>query len=199
MTDQTFEDKVQKIASEMREAMRRDDPYYSDGEFLSDMSGYVRDLEKICARARPLPTLADMTDDERASCRWMQADIKPWGRAVIIDPDRNSGRAALIDRDDGLTYWDYYRVTPRPDLPCLEWPDDTPTGPDTLAVGTVIESADDPRIAALPVGTILLDRNEEATTQRYWGWSGAGYAPEEEGGAEFGPWTVLHIPKEEIS
>ena len=48
MTDQTIPaDKVREIATAMRAAMRRDEHTYSDAEFLSDMSDYIRDLEAL--------------------------------------------------------------------------------------------------------------------------------------------------------
>lgn len=75
--------------------------------------------------------------------------------------------------------------------------DDTPTAPNDVAVGTVIESADDPRIAALPVGSVLLDCDDDPVTKRDKVWMGDGYTPIPSEGAEFGPWTVLHIPKED--
>ena len=143
----------------------------------------------------PRPTLADMTDEERADCKWMQCNAGPYGRRGLIVKVKDWS-VHVADKETGVhSYYSPDLVTARPDLPRMKW-DGTPTAPDHLAVGTVIESADDPRLAALPDGSILLDSNEEATTKRYWGWSGAGYAPEEDGGAEFGPWTVLHIPKE---
>ena len=130
MTDQMIPaDKVRKIASAMRAAMRRDDSMYHEGEFLSDMSDYIRDLDKLCARARPR----------------------------------------------------------------LEWPDGTTTWPDHLAVGTVIESADDPRLAALPDGSVLSDCDGDNVAKRAEAWAGIGYIPIASERDEFGPWTVRRI------
>lgn len=75
--------------------------------------------------------------------------------------------------------------------------DDTPTAPNDVAVGTVIESADDPRIAALPDGSILLDRDDDSVTKRDGAWSGPGFSPLVYERDRFAPWTVLHIPKED--
>lgn len=69
------------------------------------------------------PTLADMTLDEQDECAGMQADLAQGDRVVILDgtPDHD-GFVHVLER--GL---DVYRpspedVTPRPDLPRLEWP-----------------------------------------------------------------------------
>lgn len=215
----------------------------------------------------PRPTLADMTLDEQDECTGMQADLAQGDRVVILDgtPDA-AGLVQVLEKS-----LDVYRaypaeVTPRPDLPRLEWtgnqkPASAPALPDgfrladhkdhgrvmvttptpniegsiyyvlpvgrnlmgfdwrscdpdmltyldqeddtsdavpesTLSVGTVIESADDPRLAALPLGIILLDREGDPTTKRRGVWTGPGYPPIPSEDGTFGPWTVLHIPKE---
>ena len=124
MTDQNaLADKVQKIAAEMRAAMRRDENTYRDAEFLDDLSGYIRDLDKLCARARPLPTLADMTPQERAACQWAQADVEDRSlRYVIANPHDAEGDAALVAPYGEIEWFSPDRVTPRPDLPRMAWP-----------------------------------------------------------------------------
>lgn len=136
MTDQNMPaEKVEKIAAAMRAAMRRDDPYYSDGAFLEDMSGYIRDLENLLPNP-PLPTLADMSPEERAACQWMQADVTSRsGHYVVATPhDDGDDAAVLIDPDGEVDWVALEYVTPRPDLPRLEWsdkkPDPAPTLPD---------------------------------------------------------------------
>ena len=131
MTDQTMPaDKVGKIAAAMRAAMRRDDPYYSDGEFLEDMSGYIRDLENLLPDP-PLPTLADMTPEERAACQWMQADVASRsGHYVVATPhDDGDDAAVLIDPYGEVDWVSLEYVTPRPDLPRLEWSDNKKPAP----------------------------------------------------------------------
>ena len=148
--------------------------------------------------APPLPTLADMTEEERAACQWMQADVADHNtRYVIANPHDRHGEATLI-APDGQIEWilpDY--VTPRPDLPRMEWPagDQEAEDANTVKVGDVIESAADPRLAALPTGSALLDCDGEAVAKRGEVWVGDGYIPISEEGGEFGPWTVLHISK----
>lgn len=74
MTDQSaFADKVRKIATAMRAAMRRVEDDYPDGEFLMDMSDYIRDLETLLS-APPPPT--------RWTLYWLTGD-----RHVVEGPD----------------------------------------------------------------------------------------------------------------
>lgn len=67
------------------------------------------------------PTLEDMPPEERWACQWMQADVQGQGRAAIIIPVLGDGRSVLIDMRGDVIYKDYERVTPRPDLPRMEW------------------------------------------------------------------------------
>ena len=87
--------------------------------------------EKAVARVvistvpEPRPTLADMTPEEREECRWMQCDVKNHRmRYVIANPDGGDGEASLIDSDGKIDWVFLEYVTPRPDLPRLEWPSD---------------------------------------------------------------------------
>ena len=233
-------------------------------EYLPMENSAARALQALLP-APPLPTLADMTPEERGACQWMQADTELWGRVVIVLHNAGGGRAVTLNREGHMAYEDHGTITPRPDLPRMEWPGekpapapalpegwrpathpkhgrvivtnttpnrnghvyftrahdsdprgfgwdyctpdvltflgtdqeaDTPTGPDHLAVSDVIESADDPRIDALPVGSILLDCDGETAIKRSEAWTGDGYTPIEDEGGTFGPWKVLHIPKE---
>ena len=73
----------------------------------------------------PPPTLADMTEAERAKCQWMQCDVEGEdARAVIIHPHWGDGSARVLWPGGFFTYPDWEQVTPRPDLPRLEWPGD---------------------------------------------------------------------------
>lgn len=130
MTDQIPADKVRKIASEMRDAMRREDDGYLYADFLADMGDYIRDLESLLP-APSRPTLADMTEEERAACIRMQCDTAPNRSVRGFIADVYPGGCRVIERDT----WAWRScsddlVTPRPDLPRMEWPGDTPnTGP----------------------------------------------------------------------
>ena len=93
MTDQTIPaDKVEKIATAMRAAMRRDEHAYPEAKFLADLSGYIKDLEALFP---PHPTLADMTREERRACRRMQCDVEGRdGRWVIFAPYSDAPHSA---------------------------------------------------------------------------------------------------------
>lgn len=147
----------------------------------------------------PLPTLADMTLSERSSCQWMQADVKARGRGIILIVSESSdGCAAILDQSGVVTYENHSRITPRPDLPRFEWPDADQEVEDanTAKNGDLIKSADDPRFAALPVGSILLDLHGDTVTKERWGWAGLGHHPIPSEGDEFGPWKVIYIVQE---
>ena len=76
------------------------------------------------------PTLADMTPEERRACQWMQADVAyRVVRYVIANPYDDDDEVALIAADGDICWVSPERVTPRPDLPRLEWPGNTK--PDT--------------------------------------------------------------------
>lgn len=83
----------------------------------------LANLVKETAPPPKRPTLADMTEEERSACQWMQADTEHWGRTFIITPNLSDGRAALLDRRGKVPFEEHTAVTPRPDLPSLEWPD----------------------------------------------------------------------------
>ncbi|MBP2333316.1 hypothetical protein [Corynebacterium freneyi] len=91
----------------------------------SHRGGMILDALKALLPPPPRPTLADMTDEERAACQWMQADVKGADTRVVIRrpiPRKGGGRAALLDRWGDVIYEDHADVTPRPDLPRLKWP-----------------------------------------------------------------------------
>ena len=73
-----------------------------------------------------LPTLADMTPEEREACRWMQADVKLANggsvTCVIADPRTPGAKVRVWAPHGGSDDVQEGRVTPLPDLPKLEWP-----------------------------------------------------------------------------
>lgn len=235
-------------------------------DVLDGRAAAIVPIEETIARALraylpppPLPTLADMPYEGRKECRWMQADSKPTGsRVVILEPNWTVGTARVLRETGRAIEARADALTPRPDLPRLEWPGTekpapAPALPDgwrladhkdlgrgivtnttpnrnghvyfvlpddedhrgygegwcdpeeltyidqeaedvtPVKVGDVIESADDPRLAALPVGSVLLDRDRETVAKRDKVWAGLGYIPIESEGDEFGPWTVRRI------
>lgn len=78
-----------------------------------------KDLESLLNP--PLPTLADMTPEEREACQWMQAQT--WHEVgIIVWMDELTEIAQLITRVNGVLERKFKDITPRPDLPRLEWP-----------------------------------------------------------------------------
>ena len=73
--------------------------------------------------APPRPTLADMTPDERDECRGMQADLAQGDRVVILDGHPGlAGRVRVLEASLDTFRPTPKEVTPRPDLPRMEWP-----------------------------------------------------------------------------
>ena len=71
--------------------------------------------------APPLPTLADMPREERRGCQWMQCEVN--GEIRVITLIREGNDHAVTLAPSGFTFHcPPEKVTPRPDLPRLEWP-----------------------------------------------------------------------------
>lgn len=81
------------------------------------------------------PTLADMTDEERDECQWMQADVYDTEGEWVIRESPHSNAVQLVNRAGKCLTVAAKDVTPRPDLPRLEWPGDTPTTAPALPDG----------------------------------------------------------------
>lgn len=78
----------------------------------------------------PAPTLAEMTILAGLACKWMQADVEGAGtRAVIVNPDWGEGSARVMWPGGFMEQIDWERVTPRPDLPRMEWPGEQQPAP----------------------------------------------------------------------
>lgn len=114
---------------------------YLDATYAPDRTLAVARVLHALLPAPPRPTLADMTPEERAECRWMQADTEARGRAIITVTEWMDGNAELLDRQGNSFYAAHSSVTPRPDLPRFVWPGDTPA----------------PAVPALPEGWRLAD------------------------------------------
>lgn len=196
MTDQTVPaDKVREIIEKMRDHADHNNVRGSEEEYVKFFASQLEDL----LPTPPLPTLADMTPEERAACRWMQADAGPYGRRGLIVKVKYWS-VYVVDKETG-TYSDYTPdlVTARPDLPSMEWngTDQKIEDMAPVKVGDVIESADDPRLGALPAGSVLLDRDNDAVTKEGERWAGLGYEPVPDEGDDVGPWKVINIGQEE--
>ncbi|MHD0241477.1 hypothetical protein ACQZF5_05255 [Corynebacterium diphtheriae] len=98
-----------------------------------------------------LPTLADMTVEEREKCVLMQAQDLG-GKLCIIRSVDPLG-ASVLYRDGTNGSWGLDSVTPRPDLPKLEWPSSEPEP--EFSVGKMLETHEDFENA--PIGTVAID------------------------------------------
>lgn len=110
MTDQTIPaDAVREII-----ARYRDGASHQGGLILADLKALLHDPTR--------PTLADMTDEERAACQWMRADVDGMdGDWLIIDPFDDEGHALVVGRKGHLRILPAHFITPRPDLSGMEW------------------------------------------------------------------------------
>lgn len=114
MTDQMIPaDKVRAVL---------DDPAMS----AADVVEVIREL----LPAPPRPTLAELTDEERAACLRMQCDTAPNRSVRGFIADIYPGGCRVIERDT----WEWRScsddmVTPRPDLPRMAWPGDKKSAP----------------------------------------------------------------------
>ena len=121
MTDQTAPD----VTNDERRLARDWAEHIESNTAIWAGTARVRAAARVILNDVPAPappTLADIPRGERASCQWMQADTETWGRAVILLPEASSGLAVLLNQWGKVIYEDHARVTPRPDLPRLEWP-----------------------------------------------------------------------------
>lgn len=115
MTDQIPAAEVRKLIA-----------FYRDG--ASELEGLILDALEDLLPARP--TLADMTDEERRACQWMQCDVKDvFGRVVITEPCDVDGEVGLVFEGGEIEWRSPEWVTPRPDLPRMEWPGDKKAAP----------------------------------------------------------------------
>lgn len=186
----------------------------------------MRDDEKIAeikamlsTPAPASPTLADMSMEDREACRWMHADLKVadltpeeqpacrWAHAdlkgdgshvVILNHHEGDGRARVVWLCGCTRPVALEKVTPRPDWAHMERPDtEKPAPVAAVEVGDIIESADDPRLEALPVGSVLEDRVYggfyDVIKTDTGEWAGLGYKPHAGMGTRWGPWTVRRI------
>lgn len=119
-------DKTPNIADKVREILANRDLGADE---------MIAEIESILP---PRPTLADMTDEERAACLRMQCDTAPNRSVRGFIAEVHPGGCRVIERDT----WQWLScsddmVTPRPDLPRLEWPADDQDGEEVTKVDYV--------------------------------------------------------------
>ena len=117
MTDHIPADEVRKIIAAHR-----------DG--ASGKGGLILAALQALLPAPKRPTLADMTNEDRRACQWMQADVAGHGtRYVIANPDDDGNEAELVSAEGEIAWIFPEYVTPRPDLPRMEWPGNQEVAP----------------------------------------------------------------------
>ena len=122
MDDQIPADKVRKLAARFRQQMEPHTPF-AEGMVWERAAEAVESL----LPTPPRPTLADMTPEERDACQWMQADLNGYGsRVVIVNPCWDDGSARVMWMHTRIGVVPQRSITPRPDLPRMTWPGDTP-------------------------------------------------------------------------
>ena len=122
MTDQTIPaDDVREIIGKMRYHANHDNVRGTEEEYVRF---FASQLEALLPTPTP-PTLADMTKEERRDCEWMQCDVAGLGGAwLIIDPFDDEDHVHVIGRKGDSRILPAHFVTPRPDLPGMEWTGD---------------------------------------------------------------------------
>ena len=168
---------------------------------LEDAEGIIQALRDMLPTP-PRPTLADMTDDERAECQRMQCDVGGEdARAVIIHPHWENGSASVLWSGGFFTYPDWEQVTPRPDLPRLEWsgtekPAPAPAPPNTLTEGSEWDNVDALARACEESGRdqiVVADKDGEVFV---WG-ADAGWWETGLPGCDYAPHTILHTGRKD--
>lgn len=140
MTDKDLSDKIRKLATRFRQQMEPHTPF-AEGMVWQRAAEAVEAL----LPPPPRPTLADMNEEERRASRWDQADVaNVEARPVIVNPHWQDGIARVMWPGGIIERAGWEKVTPRPDLPRMEWPGDTPA----------------PAAPALPDGWRLADHKE---------------------------------------
>lgn len=195
MTDQTIPDVTDDDRRRARE--------WAEGIEANPKSWSLltRTAARVILNATPtpppsLPTLADMTPEERAACRWMQADaLNRSVRYVIANPCDAEGDAALTSAYGEIEWFSPDRVTPRPDLPRMEWPGEAPVPPNTLAVGSVWDDLDDLIAACRKSGRDQIVVTESDGDVSVWNKSIDGWTPSSPT-VGYEPFTIIHAGKE---
>lgn len=117
-------------------------------EAMLECAGHLRNL----IPTPKLPTLADMTPEERAASQWMQADVKldtdgATVRRVIAHPGTANMKASVWSPYGGSDFVDTKLVTPLPGEPKLQWPGSEPEDGGTPALSEEEKVAPDQAVA----------------------------------------------------
>ena len=125
MTDQTIpanltRDEAQAVRDYAARVLA--DPNYHSAEEVA--------AARVLLAVLPRPTLADMTANERTECQRMQADVKGYEHpAAIIQTYVTNGSARVMWETLRVEEVSWANITPRPDLPRLQWPGEQQPAP----------------------------------------------------------------------
>lgn len=90
-----------------------------------DMSDELMEALGALLPTSALPTLADMSPVERAECEWMQCDHPALEEPGVILQIWGNG-CHVLSREGVVETEALNHVTPRPDLPRMQWPGNEP-------------------------------------------------------------------------
>ena len=146
-------EKVREIIEEMDQCLQaKSTTDFSKG--IDNATTCWRDALKALITPK-LPTLADMTQEEREACQWMQCSVADRPDTSVLFDVGNDGWSWLLCPDGDVMYFSNDYITPLPDLPKLEWPDDGVVSSDLKKLST----QQDYRNA--PVGTVVKASGDE--------------------------------------
>lgn len=93
---------------------------YEGNRYISEIVQDFADLLPV----PKLPTLADMTEEERLACQFMQARLEDGTLGIIVSP--GDPRSCVILEDGGFFTLSNKSVTPLQGEPKLKWPGSEP-------------------------------------------------------------------------
>ena len=96
------------------------------------LNGVEEALKEVRTRLPTPRTLADMAPEERAECEWMQCDHHALEEPGVILQIWGNG-CHVVSREGVVETEALNHVTPRPDLPRMQWPGNEP---DDVAAAT---------------------------------------------------------------
>lgn len=143
----------------------------------------------------PLPTMNKLPENERYDCHRMQCDVYGFTDRMVIVNIRSSSVDIMAEDGERWTIEDN-RVTPRPDLPRMEWPGECPAtvSPNELVEGSAWEDNDKLYDACYNSGRdqiIILDKDGDACVWNHAELWWDGMFPSRKSA----PFTVFHTGK----
>ena len=118
-------DTLREVLQELDSAVSSGNGHQWDNGYNLSTREWVQRLKKLIP-APPTPrTLADMAPVERAECEWMQCDHPALEEPGVILQIWGNG-CHVLSREGVVETEVLNHVTPRPDLPRMQWPGNEP-------------------------------------------------------------------------